>query len=331
MTKVTRLTVDDGGNIKSRRIHLREISGDSDTPLETVGQDLRAARLRRGDDLATVSKVLKIRKDHLEAIEEDRLEQLPGRTYAVGFVRSYADYLGLDTQQCLERFKAEIAGRSDADNTPPVTVIDEDDQRRLPQGWKIIAGVIVLLMIYGAYYVLTSTSSMTSQPVTAPPPQLAPKPIVQAAPPPAPVTPPPAPVPAPSAAGTAPPAAGTATPPGPAAPATAAPPAAAPLPQGTIYGQNNHSARVVLRVHTTTRVLVQGEDGMVYINRTLNPGDTYQVPNVVGLSLTTTNANAVEIDLDGESKGYAGKDSGVAEGLSLDPQSIVDRTSGGQP
>ena len=41
MTKVTRLTVDDGGNIKSRRIHLREISGDSDTPLETVGQDAR--------------------------------------------------------------------------------------------------------------------------------------------------------------------------------------------------------------------------------------------------------------------------------------------------
>jgi len=328
MTKVTRLTVDDGGNIKSRRIHLREISGDSDTPLETVGQDLRAARLRRGDDLATVSKVLKIRKDHLEAIEEDRLEQLPGRTYAVGFVRSYADYLGLDTQQCLERFKAEIAGRSDTDNVPAVSVIDEDDQRRLPQGWKIIAGVIVLLMIYGAYYVLTSTSSMTSQPVAAPPPQLAPKPVAQAvAPPPAPVTPPPATAPA-----TPPPAAAApnATAPNATAPANgAAPPAAAPLPQGQVYGVNNRGARVVLRVHTATRVLVQGEDGMVYINRTLQPGDTYQVPNVVGLTLTAANANAVEIDLDGESKGYAGKDSGVAEGLSLDPQSIVDRTSGG--
>src|SRR5580658_8854280 len=109
MTKVTHLTLDESGALSRKRIHLREISGDSDTPLETVGQDLRAARLRRGDDLATVSKSLKIRKDHLEAIEEDRLEQLPGRTYAVGFVRSYADYLGLDTQQCLERFKAEIA------------------------------------------------------------------------------------------------------------------------------------------------------------------------------------------------------------------------------
>src|ERR1700760_1074054 len=143
MTKVTHLTVEEGGGQNKRRIHLREISGDSDTPLETVGQDLRAARQRRGDDLATVSKALKIRKDHLESIEEDRIEALPGRTYAVGFVRSYADYLGLDASQCVERFKAEIAGREHADTAQQVTVIDEDEHRRLPQGWKIIAGVIV--------------------------------------------------------------------------------------------------------------------------------------------------------------------------------------------
>ncbi len=330
MTKVTRLTLDDDGNMKSRRIHLREISGDSDAPLETVGQDLRAARLRRGDDLATVSKVLKIRKDHLEAIEEDRLDALPGRTYAVGFVRSYADYLGLDTAQCLERFKAEIAGRSDADTAPTVTVIDEDDQRRLPQGWKIIAGVVVVMMLYGAYYILTSTSSMMSQPVAPPPQQIAPKPVaVHVAPPPQPVTS--VPVTVGPAQGT-PPATIPAQPPGTqTAPGAATTPAAvpAPLPQGQVYGGNNHNARVVLRVHQPTRILVQGEDGMVYINRTLQPGDTYQVPNVVGLTLTTTNANAVEIDLDGQTMGFAGKDSGVAEGLLLDPQSIVDRSSGG--
>ena len=327
MTKVTRLTLDDGGNIKSRRIHLREISGDSDAPLETVGQDLRAARLRRGDDLATVSKSLKIRKDHLEAIEEDRLEALPGRTYAVGFVRSYADYLGLDVGQCVERFKAEIAGRSDAENAPPVTVIDEDDQRRLPQGWKIIAGVVLLLMCYGAYYVLSSTSSMMSQPVAPPPQQIAPKPVAVQLPP-KPVASPPvvAPTPSTTLPATTPPADQALAPP---ADATAAPPVEAPLPQGQVYGSNNHSARVVLRVHQPTRVLVQGQDGMVYINRTLQPGDTYQVPNVVGLTLTTTNAKAVEVDLDGQAMGFAGKDSGMAEALSLDPQSIVDRSQGG--
>jgi cytoskeleton protein RodZ len=329
MTKVTRLTLDDGGNIKSRRIHLREISGDSDAPLETVGQDLRAARLRRGDDLATVSKALKIRKDHLEAIEEDRLDQLPGRTYAVGFVRSYADYLGLDTVQCVDRFKSEIAGRSDSENVAPVTVIDEDEHRRLPQGWKIIAGVVVLLMLYGAYYVLSNTNSMMSQPVVAPPQQqqVAPKPVAHAAPPPQPVVAPPPPSQE---------AAPTATPDGTAAAApdgtpAAAPAPEAPLPQGQVYGANNAGARVVLRVHQVTRVLVEGPlpERKVFINRTLQPGDTYQVPNAVGLTLTTTNAKAVELDLDGQSMGYAGKDMNMVEALSLDPQSIVDRSNGG--
>ncbi len=304
--------------MKSRRIHLREISGDSDTPLETVGQDLRSARLRRGDDLATVSGVLKIRKDHLEALEEDRLDALPGRTYAVGFVRSYADYLGLDASQCVERFKAEIAGRSDSDHIPQVTVIDEDDHRRLPQGWKIIASVVVLLMIFAAYYLISSTSAMLSQPATPlPPSQLAPKPVAHAAPR-------PAAVPQTMLGSTVPPASS--------APATgiAVPPATvAPLPPGQTYGEQNHNARVVLRVHQAVRVLVQGPDGVAYINRTLNPGDIYDVPNIVGVTLTTTNAGAVEVDLDGQSMGYAGQGAGVAEGISLDPQSIVDRSNSG--
>ncbi|MGZ5923033.1 MAG: RodZ domain-containing protein [Rhizomicrobium sp.] len=332
MTKVTRLTLDESGQMKSRRIHLREISGDSDMPLETVGQDLRAARLRRGDDLATVSKVLKIRKDHLEALEEDRLDALPGRTYAVGFVRSYADYLGLDTAQCVERYKAEIAGRSDSNGTPQVTVIDEDEHRRLPQGWKIIATVGVLLMLYGIYYLISSASSMFSQPATPPPPsQMAPKPVA------AHVTPHPVALPPPAPAMTAPPSTAAAAPSAqqpPAAaptatPATTAPAPEAPLPAGTVYGQQNHNARVVLRIHVATRILVQGPDGIVYMNRTLNPGDTYQVPNKVGVTLTTTNAGAVEFDLDGQSMGYAGQGAAVAEAISLDPQSIVDRSNSG--
>ena len=114
-----------------------------------------------------------------------------------------------------------------------------------------------------------------------------------------------------------------------ATPATTAPAPEAPLPAGTVYGQQNHNARVVLRIHVATRILVQGPDGIVYMNRTLNPGDTYQVPNKVGVTLTTTNAGAVEVDLDGQSMGYAGKGAGVAGAISLDPQSIVDRSNSG--
>ncbi len=337
MTKVTRLTLDDEGGLDRRHIHLHEISGDLDTPLETVGQDLREARLRRGDDLATVSRVLKIRKDHLEALEEDRFEALPGRTYAVGFVRSYADYLGLDAVQCVERFKAEIAGRSD-ESPPPITLIDEDEHRRLPQGWKIIAGVVLVLVLYGAYQLAESADRMLREPQTAAPPQqMLPKPAVVAHRKPAPsvvVLPPPPQTTPPAAAQSAPTTGvpdqtapeGTAAAPGAVQPSGVA----APLPPGQSYGEQNRNARVSLRMHQAARILVQGPDGNVFINRTLKPGDTYHVPNLVGMTLTTSNAGAVELDLDGLAMGLVGKTNETTEALSLDPQAITDRTNGGR-
>jgi cytoskeleton protein RodZ len=314
MTKVTHLTVEDGGGQNKRRIHLREISGDADSPLETVGQDLRAARLRRGDDLATVSRALKIRKDHLEALEEDRIEALPGRTYAVGFVRTYSEFLGLDPGQSVERFKSQIAGRGE-EPTPTITVIDEDDHRRLPQGWKIIAAVVFALVAYGAYHLLIPVADKMSAPAVAPvPAQYAPKAVHHAAP-----KPPPKPVVTPQA-----PADGAAAP-------VATPPVQqeAPLPPGHVYGQQNHNARVVLRVRAATRLLVQGSNGTTYINRTLNPGDSYMVPDQVGVTMTTADAGAIEVDLDGVSMGAAGRKGQIAETISLDPQAISDRYNGG--
>lgn len=353
MTKVTRLTLDEDGGLNRRRIHLREISGDLDTPLETVGQDLRAARLRRGDDLATVSKVLKIRKDHLEALEEDRIDALPGRTYAVGFVRSYSDYLGLDSVQCVERFKAEIAGRSD-ETPPPVTVIDEDEHRKLPQGWKIIAGVVLLLVLYGAYQLAASADRMLNEPVTAPPPQYTPRPVA--------IAPKPALAPLPQPALSLPQTLpqstqtnlGDNTVVAPLSPSTTAntpaatttPPAnangllssgsadttqaEAPPPQGQVYGEQNKNARVVLRMRQPARILVQGPDGTLFINRTLKAGNSYKVPNFVGMTLTTSNAGAVELDLDGTAIGLVGKSQETAEALSLDPQAVMDRYNSGR-
>jgi cytoskeleton protein RodZ len=345
MTKVTHLTLDERGSLSRKRIHLREISGDADAPLETVGQDLRAARLRRGDDLATVSRALKIRKDHLEALEEDRFEALPGKAYAVGFVRSYADYLGLDPLQCVERFKGEIAGRSELQPTvgPPPDV----EAVRLPQGWVVIGVVVLVLIVYGAYHLARSADTLLRQPVAPVPTRMAPPPPTFANPaPPKPaatapaVTTPNATTLAPQPGATAP--AGTqpgapttqppaATPGAAAAGQGAAQPAAAPLPVGRVYNEQNHSARVVLRAHAATRILIQTTDGNVVFNRLLQPGDSYLVPNRVGLSLTTPDGGALGVELDGQLMGFAAQGDRLTEGLSLDPQAIVDRYNGGNP
>jgi cytoskeleton protein RodZ len=328
MTKVTRLTLDEQGGLDRRRIHLREISGDLDAPLDNVGQDLRTARLRRGDDLASVSRVLKIRKDHLEALEEDRIDALPGRTYAIGFVRSYADYLGLDAVQCVERFKAEIAGRSDS-GAAPITVIDEDAERRMPHGWKIMAGIVLALVVYGAYQLAASVDRALNQPEVAPPPAVMTRPVAHKPKPPVQLTVT-QPLTAPVDTNIADPSAAQANNGAqPGAPALQ-PPGAAPevLPQGQVYGAQNKNARVILRARQATKILVQGADGRVFLNRTLKPGDTYKVPNIVGMTLTTSDAGVTELDLDGLPMGVLGKSQETAEAVSLDPQSIMDRYNG---
>ena len=325
MTKVTQLSLDEDGGLSRKRIHLREISDEADTPLDTVGQDLRAARLRRGDDLASVSRALKIRKDHLEALEEDRFEQLPGRAYAIGFVRSYADYLGIDPVQSVERFKQEIAGRG-SDALPAASLPSVEEDRQLPHGWIIIAAVVVLLVGYGVYRLAVSADSLVNQPIAAVPTQLAPAPVVAKKASPAPVQQPAQATPPGQVATTTPPADSTnplALMPG------QQPEAAAPLPAGQVYGAGNKNARVVLRIKQATRVLVEGPDGKVFINRTLQPGDTYNVPLVEGVTLTAQNGSAVELDLDGQAMGTASRTGDAVEALPLDPQGVADHASDG--
>ena len=338
MTKFTQMAANEDDGSSRRRIHLREISGDADAPLETVGQDLRAARIRRGDDLAAVSRSLKIRKDHLDALEGDRLEDLPGRTYAIGFVRSYARYLGLDVNALVERFKAEISGRGD-DHALPSNTLHDDDARRLPQGWRILAGVIGVALIWGVWHIFFSARD-TAPPVPPPPtlahiteaPKPAPPassaPATESTPSPSVTTPLPPPQQAAAPAQTSP------AKPNVASLATSTQAAAVPAVPGAaqsnqVYGQQNREgARVVLRARAATRITVKGPDGKLWINRDLAPGEVYYVPNLPGLTLAVSNAGAVEASIDGKSLGRLGSDSQVLGRVSLDPQSLADRFNG---
>jgi cytoskeleton protein RodZ len=61
------------------------------------------------------------------------------------------------------------------------------------------------------------------------------------------------------------------------------------------------------------------------LNRDLKAGDSYQVPDMPGTSMATSNAGAVEMELDGAALGRAGAQSEVLGRVSLDPQSLADR------
>ena len=345
MTKITQMSVENnsGDNGGRRRIHLREISGDSESPLETIGSELRAARLRRGDEIAQVSRALKIRKDHLEALESDRLEDLPGKTYAIGFVRSYARHLGLDAADYVERFKREISGRAEDHAREPAAI--HLDDRRLSYGWRIMAGVVLVLLVWGGWRLL-SPGTESNQPVPPPPVLNSPKPAAKPAPQPV-VAPSQTAVPSPAtdtvppaaatveqqqASAMPPPAAGAKTPATSLSPAKTAtvPPAqpAAAVPAvgaGQVFGAMNVNPRVVLRARGDARITVRGSDGQLLLNRDLKAGDIYQVPNMPGASMATSDGGAVEIDVDGIALGRAGQPQQILGRVSLDPQSLTDR------
>ena len=74
-----------------------------------IGNSLREARLRQGLELARAENDTKIRSKYLKALEEERFDVLPGQTYAKGFLRAYADYLGLDGQLYVDEFNSRFA------------------------------------------------------------------------------------------------------------------------------------------------------------------------------------------------------------------------------
>ena len=75
-----------------------------------VGDELRRAREAAGLEISDVAAHLRIRSNFLAALEEGRPDALPGVTYAIGYVRTYAGFLGLDPETSVRRFKEEAAG-----------------------------------------------------------------------------------------------------------------------------------------------------------------------------------------------------------------------------
>ena len=74
-----------------------------------IGNSLREARLRQGLEIPRIEAETKIRGKYLRALEEEQFEVLPGDTYVKGFLRTYADYLGLDGQLYLDEYNSRFA------------------------------------------------------------------------------------------------------------------------------------------------------------------------------------------------------------------------------
>jgi cytoskeletal protein RodZ len=118
-----------------------------------IAQLLKQTRERYGQSLRDVSANLRIRMAYLQAIESGRFRELPGPTYAVGFVRSYAEYLGLDAAEIVRRFKGEVEG---LDHRTHLSFPEPVPEGKVPGGAIIILSLLVLVIGYGGWYAITS-------------------------------------------------------------------------------------------------------------------------------------------------------------------------------
>src|SRR5205807_8768430 len=84
-----------------------------------IGSSLREARLRQGLDFPEAEQATKIRGKYLRALEDEQFELLPAQTYVKGFLRSYAEYLGLDGQLYVDEYNSRfVVGEEDAPARP---------------------------------------------------------------------------------------------------------------------------------------------------------------------------------------------------------------------
>ena len=82
------------------------------------GSQLRSARVRKGMDVNTVARRLRIRPDIIQAIEEGDFERMPPRGYARNMINSYAQLLGLNASEVTNRYlDAQYAHQVDAART----------------------------------------------------------------------------------------------------------------------------------------------------------------------------------------------------------------------
>lgn len=145
--------------------------------MRLVGEFLQERREDLGLDLDEIGAMLRIKPAYLAALEQGRSHDLPGPTYAIGFIRAYAHFLGLDADQVLVRFKAEAAG---ATARPDLALPVPLGERSLPGGALVLVALIVALCGYGIWYYLSTDERDRPQRVAAVPTALQTPPVAPA-------------------------------------------------------------------------------------------------------------------------------------------------------
>lgn len=123
-------------------------SGDEASGLP-IGEVLKRARARQKIDIQTVEEQTKIRTKYLRALENEEWEVLPGHPYAKGFLRTYAQFLGLDPDALVDEYRRTVESSLGANTSVQFAEPVLERRRRLGEPsrrrWPLRVGAVVLV------------------------------------------------------------------------------------------------------------------------------------------------------------------------------------------
>ena len=137
-----------------------------------IGNSLREARERQELEFPQIEVATKIRGKYLRALEEEHFEVLPAQTYVKGFLRSYAEYLGLDGQLYVDEFNSRYVVGEDE---PPIRArrTARPHRRRRIQSNVLIAALVGIALVTALVIAAWKSGSPSNQNVVGAGPPVA--------------------------------------------------------------------------------------------------------------------------------------------------------------
>jgi cytoskeleton protein RodZ len=279
--------------------------------VKTLGDELRAAREARGLSLTDMADRTKVRRAYLAAIEDMRMEALPSRPFAIGYVRSYAEALDLDPDALVARFRQE-SPEQDASLRAPSGLAFQSDGRfgLIAAGVGALVAAVVVWNLAQRVFMPAEARAVAAAPAEAqqaladlPPPRS----VIRIGAP----TPPPAEQTVPAAYitpgleaayaaanGIILTADGAVPAPTPAAELSATPVAFEP--KGVVYGSEADRATVILQARKPANIVVRDAAGHIHFARQLAAGEAYRAPATPGLTADLSDPLAFDLFRDGQ-------------------------------
>lgn len=253
---------------------------------QSVGDILRRARMEKNLSVQDIEQATRISAQHIVAIEEERYEVLPGRIYALNFIKTYAEYVELDGDRILGLLKKQSGEKVEFKETPAAPAPELDDNG-VPSVQVFALILILFLGLIGYKNFVADPVYLANGDIPEVPKDLKNQTTLLAKP---------------EAKKIEPKEDNT---------------------QVAIPEPTPPQNQIVLKAIANVWIEIRDSERKTLFSRVLSSGEEYWIPlDLKGLSMTLGNAGGLQISIDGQALPLFGRTGQVIRKLSLDPEKL---------